>query len=126
MTSPLHSAAKQGDLEKIKEIIPTLEGGNVDILNKYYETPLLIAAREGHLNVVKFLYKKGGNIDYLPEIGISPVGWAASRGHGAIVKFLCHKGADHSRKICGLTPLDLAATKGYSDIVKLLENTEIF
>ena len=46
------------------------------------ETPLFLAAREGRLEVVKYLTRKGANKTIPDVLGRSPAWIAASRGQG--------------------------------------------
>ena len=46
------------------------------------ETPLFLAAREGRLDVVKYLTRKGANKTIPDVLGRSPAWISASRGQG--------------------------------------------
>jgi ankyrin repeat protein len=53
-----------------------------------------IAARNGHVEVAKFLLGKGAEIDQRGFFGASGLHWAAINGHKAMVEFLIGHGAD--------------------------------
>jgi ankyrin repeat protein len=53
-----------------------------------------IAARNGHLEVAKFLLEKGADINCRGFFGAPGLHWAAIGGHKAMVEFLIDHGAD--------------------------------
>jgi len=53
-----------------------------------------IAARNGHVEVAKFLLPKGADINCRGFFGAPGLHWAAIRGHKAMVEFLIGHGAD--------------------------------
>ncbi|HIC42999.1 MAG TPA: ankyrin repeat domain-containing protein, partial [Sulfurimonas sp.] len=56
--NPLHDAAEDGDLKKLKKLIS--KGEDVNEKNvKYKQTPLHIAAYNEHSSIVKFLLRHG-------------------------------------------------------------------
>ena len=61
-------------------------------------TALMLASREGHLDVVKFLVDKGADINAVTttedEEAVTALMLASRRGHFDIVKFLVESGAD--------------------------------
>ncbi|VDB85286.1 unnamed protein product [Peniophora sp. CBMAI 1063] len=60
MVSELYVASASGDLDKVSAL---LEGGNVDLEIKDHEgvSPLIVAAKNGHLKVVEKLLEKGAD-----------------------------------------------------------------
>ncbi|KAH8816506.1 hypothetical protein F5884DRAFT_896275 [Xylogone sp. PMI_703] len=83
--------------------------------------PLLSAAAEGHIGVVKLLLENGADITILSNRRWTPLHLASYNGHIEVVKLLLEKGADvtiiNNR---GWTPLHLASYNGYIEVVKLL------
>lgn len=55
-----------------------------------------IAARNGHINVAKFLLEKGAGINCRGLFGAPGLHWAAINGHKPMVEFLIERGADLS------------------------------
>lgn len=53
-----------------------------------------IAARNGHVNVAKFLLEKGADINCRGFFGAPGLHWAAINGHKAMVEFLIDRGVD--------------------------------
>jgi ankyrin repeat protein len=82
---------------------------------------LSIAARRGHLDLVKLLRSKGAPLTVLDKPDLSPTDAAARGGHADIVEFLLSEGADvNERDFNAATPLHHAAEGGNPDVVKLL------
>ena len=53
-----------------------------------------IAARNGHIDVAKFLLEKGADINWRGFFGGTGLHWAAINGHKKMVEFLIFNGAD--------------------------------
>ena len=83
--------------------------------------PLLLAANEGHLDIVKALLSADADKETLTPDGWTPLSLAANAGHLDIVKALLDAGANKEAPgPGGWTPLSLAVNKGHLDIVKAL------
>ena len=97
-----------------------------DSKDSYGQTPLLLAAGNGHEAIVKLLLNTGKvDVDSKDRFGRTPLSLAARNGHEAILKLLLDTGkvdAD-SRDEDGRTPPSLAARNGHEVIVKLLLNS---
>ena len=95
----------------------------------HFVTPLIIAARNGHLNSVKILLGYGADTEARGTLkienqvidGSTPL-WAAARsGFLDVVKLLIEQNADvDGRTSTGSTPLRTAAFQGHLDIVRCL------
>ena len=95
----------------------------------HFVTPLIIAARNGHLNSVKILLKYGAYIeargtlkieDQVTE-GCTPLWAAAYAGRLNVVKLLMKRNADvDGRTSKGSTPLRAASHEGHLDVVRCL------
>merc|ERR1712098_775210 len=57
------------------------------------ETPIFIAAENGHAKIVEFLVKKKVDLNRANKIGETPVATAVAEGHTGIVKILIDSGA---------------------------------
>ena len=96
-------------------------GIDVNIKDIYGNTPLCVAAHNGHLNIVQFLVDKGADINIKSNQGFAPLYVAAHNGHLNIVQFLVDKGADINIKSNqGFAPLYVAAHNGHLNIVQFL------
>ena len=74
-------------------------------------TPLFIASRNGHLEVVKFLIASGGLVNQADNDGWTPLYIACCDGHLEIVKVLiANKANFFYMNNRGKTPLDVAST----------------
>jgi ankyrin repeat protein len=92
---------------------------DIDISNKFGETPLMIASIEGNLPLVKTLVQaKKAQVDH---IGWTPLHYASSRGHLEIAQFLLANGAIVDSMSPGnTTPLMMAVQSGNEQLIKLL------
>ncbi|CAH3036137.1 unnamed protein product [Porites lobata] len=95
----------------------------------HFVTPLIIAARNGHLNSVKILLGYGADIEARGTLktgievieGCTPLWAAASFGRLDVVKLLIEQNADvDGRTSTGSTPLTTAAINGHLDVVRCL------
>ena len=95
----------------------------------HFVTPLIIAARNGHLNSVKILLKYRAEIETRGTLktenevidGCTPLWAAAYTGHLDVVKLLIEGNADVDGKTStNSTPLRAAAHEGHLDIVRCL------
>jgi len=113
-------ASSCGNLELVKDLVK--KGEEVNQINELSETPLLLACKGGHLNVVEFLVESGADVDQAEtENGVRPIHVAAEKGYFDIVKFLVKSGVsvlggDYE----GTVAVDLAELNGFSEIVTYL------
>ena len=108
--------------DKSNDVISFLlnnQSTDVDISNKFGETPLMIASIEGNLPLVKTLVQdKKAQLDH---IGWTPLHYASSRGHLEVAQFLLANGAIVDSMSPGnTTPLMMAVQSGNEQLVKLL------
>jgi ankyrin repeat protein len=116
----LHDAAASGDLDTFK----TLIANGHYCADDYGVTPSMIAAENGHNNILSYLAKNYPfYINDLSVYGVTPVYCAAAKGRLATVKFL----VEHSSKanlqlltINSSPPLRIAIEAGYPDVVEYL------
>src|SRR5205814_8712767 len=97
-------------------------GGSVNAKGRGGFSALLAAARNGHLEVVKYLVEHGANIDERNNArDKTPLLAAAFDGHYDIVKYLVEHGANvNVQAVNGWTPLHDAAYIGNFEVVKYL------
>ena len=136
-TTPLHSAAQYGDLAVVQMLISKGQDPNERALGSGI-TPLLIAARHGQDDVVKWLLTEcvpRGDYEMRDNEGNSMHLLAAKNGHTSTIKFfidLLKNKFDmkESRRWCniknnlGMTPLFAAAQNGHLKTVKYLVHIE--
>lgn len=74
------SAALNGDLNRVKQLL-NRAGTNVDQKDNYDYTALHYAARNGHLEICKYLVENGANVNAVTRSGLStPLHRACSGG----------------------------------------------
>jgi len=125
----LLAAAGLGEAATLKDLIA--RGADVNAKDKTGDTPLTLAAANGHLETVALLLERGAAVDGKSEkkscdrtgcsVGQTALSLAAGAGHLEIVKRLIAKGADvNGRASEGSTPLMVAAASGHRKIVQVL------
>lgn len=117
--SPLHIAARNGNLNIVKLLIK--KGSKVDVRNRRKQTPLHWAAHNGHPEIVDYLIAEGANVDAVEDEGGTPLSWVAYVGHLEIVKQLVDYGSNiQSADMHSNTPLHWACYHGRLEVVKFL------
>ena len=88
-------------------------------------TPLIWAAKNGHVFTVKLLLDQGSDVAAQNNEGVTALYWAANNGHATIVEQLLQNGANCKPKDkIGWTPLHRAASNGHTGVTRrLLENS---
>jgi ankyrin repeat protein len=103
------------------EVLLATKGMDVDLSNNQGETPLMYAAINGDLPLVKTLVLK--HKAQLDHISWTPLHYACSKGNYEVAQFLLSKGAlVDSMSLGGTTPLMMAVQSGNEYTVKLLLN----
>ena len=107
----LLAAARAGDLTAVKTAV---EGGAVlETKTPYGQTPLYLAAMNGHEEVVRFLLDKGASTDVRDTFYKAPMlGFVIQRKHWGVAKLLAGKSANADQTLG-----DVAGT-GRADLVQ--------
>jgi ankyrin repeat protein len=112
-TPDLHKAAREGDADRVRELLDA--GADVNVRNadkqRLQYTPLHWATYYGHLEIAAILISRGADLDAEAPTYSTPLYLAAEQGHPKVVEFLISKGAEVNVKSnkWGYTPLHRAA-----------------
>ena len=84
-------------------------------------SPLLVASRGGHFEVVRLLIESGADLDKATKsTGFTSLLVASQKGHAEVVRLLIEAGADKEKSSNGgITPLIMASQRGHLDVVRL-------
>ena len=121
----IHNAAWNGDMNRVRTLLN--QGVSLNSVNRAHNhTPLVIAAKRGHLNLVKYLVgKNASRKKNIQDAFIAALGRTyfpknnknAWENHTAIIKYLINKGANvNAKNRMGHTPLLVAVTRGRSNM----------
>ncbi|XP_034056161.1 histone-lysine N-methyltransferase EHMT1a isoform X1 [Gymnodraco acuticeps] len=117
-TRQLYISAKQGELQKVIQLLVDGKDPNFLMEGPNRVTPLHAAAAEGHQEICHMLVQAGANLDMCDEEQRTPLMAACENNHVDTVKYLLRAGAAVSHKdIMGFTCLHLAAKLGHHDII---------
>ena len=120
--------AMQSPQTSICEVLSCLikNGADVNAHTFHNETPLMLASRDDHVNVVTFLIKHGADVDLQDKDGDIALHYAASSSLPEIVETLLNLGASHMCNHQGLKPLHQASISGNIAVVEyLIQRPEI-
>ncbi|XP_005992019.1 protein fem-1 homolog A [Latimeria chalumnae] len=133
LKTAVYNAARDGKLKLMQKFLTNRSAEELEALTGEKTdggTPLLIASRYGHLEVVEYLLERcgvsvesGGAVNFDGEtIEGAPPLWAASAaGHLAVVHSLLRHGASvNNTTLTNSTPLRAACFDGHLEIVKYL------
>lgn len=91
---------------------------DLNLLNGNGESPLMLAALKGELDLVEKMVKKGADVN---KTGWTALHYAASNGHSAVIRLLLENYAYiDAESPNGSTPLMMASMYGSPESVKLL------
>ncbi|CAM9701764.1 unnamed protein product [Heterosigma akashiwo] len=83
---------RSGDANQVKRMIEN--GCDVDPVNSYGSTPLILACIKGRKEVVEVLVENGSNIDYVGPGNWTALHASAFYGHFETTKYLLEQGAN--------------------------------
>jgi len=119
-------AARDGDLGKVKEIL-SLKKDALNCMNERGQTPLHLASRNHHAEVVQEMIKNGADLNVPDNRGRTPLHAAMSLElcidpeNLQVVKLLVDNGADLGKQdLEGVTPVHQASRNGRVHVLQWL------
>ena len=119
------SAVERGDAGEIRDLLE--RGADPDARDRYGQTALMRAARDGHDELARALIEAGAALDVTAKYGLSALMLAALNGREAIALALARAGADRSIRgtgapgFAGRTAAELARQRGLETLAAALE-----
>ena len=116
---PMLNLAVRDRSDGVINLLISNKATDVDLSNKFGETPLMIASIDGNLPVVKALVlQRNAKVDH---IGWTPLHYACTKGHLEVAQFLISNGATvDSLSLGDTTPLMMAVQSGNEELVGFL------
>jgi uncharacterized protein len=90
--TPLHGAAYAGNIKTVRLLVDSGAAVN-DAQNVFKVTPLIIAAEEGHADVISFLADHGADLEWTERAGYTALSRAVFRDHPDTIDALLKAGA---------------------------------
>ena len=119
----LFEAARRGTVKKIITLLHKQGGKINDRVLLTGETPIILAAKKGHLKAVEVLAERGANLQSRDRVGKRALHVAARRNDVKMVEMLLKYGADTEIRDDGdKTALNDAEDEGYVEVVDLLRS----
>lgn len=127
----LLEAARVGDVSVVEKLIEG-EAISVNSMNRYGNTALHFAAKNGNIATIEALIAQGANVNALNNDGSTALHWAAYRGQTTVIEVLVANGANLGAvDNYGTTPLgrvrhtDIAALKFLRSEGALLSESKV-
>ena len=123
--TPLQLAAQYGHFEVCKYVCLYQELAYKKH-RRVFEIVQHLAAKNGHLEIYKFLYENLNTINPLMEEDITPLHLAAQYGHFEVCKYICDNGFAGPLRSDKNTPFTLALHRGHIKIARMLYERDVF
>lgn len=120
MDATWERAIRQGNVAGVKEQIES--GVDINALDRYGQTGLMLAAHAGHREIVETLIAHRANLNVTAKFGLSALMLALVAGHAEVARVLLNAGADLSLRgtgapgFAGKTAYDLAMERGMLEL----------
>lgn len=125
MNSDWEEAVKNGDVQAARTLLD--EGADINALDRYGQTALMIAAHKGHLELTQLLVERGANLNHSAKSKLTALMLTVFSNQPAITSMLIRAGADtalHS-SYDGKTALELAEQMERHEISELLRDATL-
>lgn len=117
----INHAVKHSELGTLKAALTEQGQKTIDHRDRFYKTPLMVAASEGNLEVVQFLIANGADVKATDNFKWTPLHFACKSGRLDIIELLLDHDADlNATTLGGATPLMRAVESGRPEVVRLL------
>ena len=120
MQDAFYKAVESGNLEVVRKFLET----NPNLVFSRYihgETPLHLAGKWGHKNIVELALANSAEVNARTDSGETPLHYAAENGEEGVAAVLLASNAEiDARNRWGQTPLHWAAQNGHVDVLQLL------
>ena len=84
----LIQALKNGNLRAVQTALANGADVNAKLITSTGTTALMLAAQDGHTEIVKLLLEKGADVNVKTTTGITALWMASQNGHTEVVKLL--------------------------------------
>jgi ankyrin repeat protein len=124
MNPAWEGAAKSGDVEVARALLQS--GADINALDRYGQTALMLAAHRGHEALVETLIEHGADLNVTAKYRLSALMLAVVAGHPDIARRLARAGADRSLQgsgapgFAGKTAYDLAVGRQMEALYEVL------
>jgi ankyrin repeat protein len=120
LAKALFQAIELGNTERVQELLDA-RSDIIDFRDSGNRTGLLLAAKNGALDMVKLLLGRGAEPSIKSDTGMTPLMWAVSNGHVEVVRLLLAGNVNLARRDSrGNSLLMAAARNGHKELVKIL------
>jgi ankyrin repeat protein len=115
----LQKAKAEEEVKLVESLVAS--GADMNVKDRYGDTPLHYAAGHGRKDMIDLLIAKGADINAANKKGETPLCCATLWGHKDAVEFLLIKGANiNTETMRGQTPLQIAIEMDYQGLSELL------
>jgi ankyrin repeat protein len=111
-------AATDGNVRRMR----WLQVAGVNVNPDGAPPPLMLAAREGRVNAVRYLLDQGADVNAHDGSGNTALGEATYYSQVAVIKELLARGANINAVTNGATPLDIALNRNDGAVIDLLKH----
>jgi ankyrin repeat protein len=111
-------AATDGNVHRMR----WLQMAGVNVNPPGAPPPLVLAAREGRVNAVRYLLDQGADVNARDNSGHDALAEATYFAQIPVIKELLARGADINALTNGATPLDIALNRNDATVIDLLKH----